>query len=213
MNRERRRVGLAAALVLTLLAALSAGGQPNVEREPSPLGGAAVKEGMGTRTSTPSEDTRSSSVAGARRHNVLPRSSSLSLDSEMQRELKKLDAKRAEIDRAMAALRVAEERVKARIAELKMVCKAPDQEEDKAHQEKVKHLAKIVQRMQPQESARFIVGLEEDVAASILEEMPAAKAAPVMAAMSADKAAALGKRYLRGSNPPRPGPHPGAAKP
>lgn len=198
-ERSKRRIGLVATAALVLLFTWSAGGQgTRPAREPSQ--GSSETQ---TATTTRSLGTGTSSVSGAlpRLHGVPPKSSSLGLDAELKRQMKSLEAKRAETEVALRDLRLAEERIQARIAELKAACPPPPPPPP-IIDEKLTHLAKIAQRMPAKDAAKFMLGFEEDVAASILGLMSVAKAAPVIAAMDAERAASLGKRYLeRGPAP------------
>ena len=105
-----------------------------------------------------------------------------------------LEARAGELDMREKLLAAAEQRVDAKIAELKeMQASLGDQigRIDEREEAKIKSLVKIYERMKAKDAARIFNQLDQNTLLAVVERMREAKAAEIIAQMSADKAKAV----------------------
>jgi flagellar motility protein MotE (MotC chaperone) len=91
-------------------------------------------------------------------------------------------------------LKAAELRIEGKLGELKGIqdsIKGSLKQHDDEQEAKLKSLVKIYETMKPKDAARIFDQLEMPILLDVIERMKEAKAAPVMAAMDADKAKKL----------------------
>lgn len=121
-------------------------------------------------------------------------------DSELE-VLQKLADRRAELDRRQQEidtrahlLQATENRIDAKIAELKGIQQTVDsllKRHDKQKEEQLRSVVKIYENMKPKDAARIFEQLDMTVLLDVIERMREQKAAPVLANMSPDKAKAV----------------------
>lgn len=121
-------------------------------------------------------------------------------DSELD-ILQKLADRRAELDRRSQAidtreklLRATENRIEAKIADLKQIQDTIKQllvKHDKEKEEKMRSVVKIYEKMKPKDAARIFEEMEMPILLDVVERMREAKTAPILANMSARKAKAV----------------------
>jgi flagellar motility protein MotE (MotC chaperone) len=115
--------------------------------------------------------------------------------------LQNLAQRRAELDNwgsdlsmREQLLKAAELRIEGKLGELKGIqdsIKGSLKQHDDEQEAKLKSLVKIYETMKPKDAARIFDQLEMPILLDVIERMKEAKAAPVMAAMDADKAKKL----------------------
>jgi flagellar motility protein MotE (MotC chaperone) len=105
-----------------------------------------------------------------------------------------LDARQHDLDLRENMIKAAEARIDKKIAEMKSlqasvegILKQVDDQDDA----KLKSLVKIYETMKPKDAARIFEGLDMPVLLGVISRMKEQKVAPVMEAMSADKAKAI----------------------
>jgi len=125
------------------------------------------------------------------------------LEKDLKREFRKLELDRAQLEQTRDDLNLAEQKVMERIVELKdlmvelqAVIDRIQKAQQKVHDDRIRHLVKVCERMPPENAARYIEGTELDVAALILEGMGVRRAAAVVAEMDPEKAVSVSKRFL-----------------
>ena len=121
-------------------------------------------------------------------------------DSELE-VLQKLAERRAELDRRQhdidtraRLLQATEQRIDAKIAELKRIQQTIDgllKKHDAQKDAQLASLVKIYEAMKPADAARIFEKLDMPVLLDVIERMHERKAAPVLANMSASKAKAV----------------------
>ena len=125
------------------------------------------------------------------------------LEKDLKREFRKLELDRAQLEQTRDDLNLAEQKVMERIVELKdlmvelqAVIDRIQKAQQKVHDDRIRHLVKVCERMPPENAARYIEGTELDIAALILEGMGVRRAAAVVAEMDPEKAVSVSKRFL-----------------
>ncbi len=121
-------------------------------------------------------------------------------DSELD-ILQKLAERRAELDRRASQLdtrekllRATENRIEAKISDLKQIQETISAllvKHDKQKEEKIQSVVKIYEKMKPKDAARIFEELEMPILLDVLERMREAKTASIMANMSPAKAKAV----------------------
>lgn len=126
----------------------------------------------------------------------------------IDRERGRLAAQKAEIDAAKADLATAEQKLDAKIKALEMLIeerkaveKAILAARDVVHDVRIKRLVKIAEKMTPEDAAVYLNGLDDTVAASIVEGMKVRKAALVLSRLPASKSSKLSRLYLTRESP------------
>ncbi len=95
-----------------------------------------------------------------------------------------VDKKLVEIDRKLQELRLKQTKIEALLAV-----------KSKAEQKRIVSLAKIYDKMTPARAAEAMAGLEETLAADILEQMKTRAAAKLLDALRREKATDLSRTY------------------
>jgi flagellar motility protein MotE (MotC chaperone) len=122
----------------------------------------------------------------------------------LEKRQRELDAQAAEIAQSRVDLERAESGLRAKIEELKALVTRQEalKAEILAAKETVKNarldrLAQVADQMKPKDAAAYLAGLDEDVAAQLMERFSVKKAAAVTAALPTAKAAAFARLYTQ----------------
>lgn len=118
----------------------------------------------------------------------------------LARRRAELDARERELDMQAKLIEAAEQRVDARVTELKTIearisemLGARDEEAEK----QIQALVKVYETMKPKDAARIFEELEEQVLLDVATRMKPAKLAPILAAMKPELAEALTVKLVR----------------
>ncbi len=111
-----------------------------------------------------------------------------------------LDTRAQELDQRDALLNATERRVEQKISELQKLRQDVEALLGRANQQQDAQLAsmvKIYENMKPTEAARIFEALDMPVLIGVVQKMKEAKAAPILAAMTADKAKLITEELLK----------------
>jgi flagellar motility protein MotE (MotC chaperone) len=123
-----------------------------------------------------------------------------------RREL--IESRSQELEQREALLKAAEGRIDRKIGELQQLQGTIDallKQHDEQEQQKVAQLVKIYATMKPKDAARIFNDLDMPILITVLENMKESKSAPILAAMSADKARLVTEEMSRRRSIPLPG--------
>lgn len=113
---------------------------------------------------------------------------------QLAQRRKAIDKRAAELDQREVVLQAAEKRIDQKIAELQALQKsiaADVQKRAAAEDSRIRMLVKIYEAMKPQDAAQIFDQLDMPVLLSVLKRMKERKTAPILAAMSPEKAKAI----------------------
>lgn len=122
-----------------------------------------------------------------------------------RREL--IETRSQELEQREALLKAAEGRIDRKIGELQQLQTTINdllKQHDDQEQQKVAQLVKIYATMKPKDAARIFNDLDMPILITVLENMKESKSAPILAAMSADKARAVTEEMSRRRSIPLP---------
>ncbi len=108
-----------------------------------------------------------------------------------------LEARARELDMREKLLAAAEQRVDAKITELKKIEATVGKVINEREESKIRSLVKIYESMKAKDAARIFNQLDEGVLLSVIERMREAKAAEIIAQMSGDKARVVTGKLAR----------------
>lgn len=211
---------LALMLGVILLAGIKivlSAGQVTAERGVTATNPATAASQMGSNedvqssSTSPSDsaDTSSGSVSGeiVLAKQGLPPSSARARagwSAEDKELLTQLDARRVELEKRREMLDAREGEIKAqaqalseRVAELRSLTGRVSQSRqavDLRHEERLEQLANVYGSMQPKEAAPLIAKLEDQIALSLLERMPAKRLGQILSLMESERAIELTKQ-------------------
>ena len=120
--------------------------------------------------------------------------SELDILEKLSKRRAELDQRSHELDTREKVLRATEARIEAKIADLKQIQDTISKllvKHDKQKEAQMRSVVKIYERMKPKDAARVFQKLDMPILLDIVERMREAKAAPIMANMSPDKAKAV----------------------
>jgi flagellar motility protein MotE (MotC chaperone) len=115
-----------------------------------------------------------------------------------RREL--IETRSQELEQREALLKAAEGRIDRKIDELQQLQTTINgllKQHDEQEQQKVAQLVKIYATMKPKDAARIFNDLDMPILITVLENMKESKSAPILAAMSADKARSVTEEMSR----------------
>lgn len=131
-----------------------------------------------------------------------------------------IERRGAELSRREAVLKAAEERIQAKIEEMKKLQAGVEQairRYDEQEEQRRKSLVKIYETMKPQEAAKIFEQMDLTTLVEMVERMSERKVAPVLAAMNPVRAkqvtTELSKRRKPGDTPGQPAATAGAPAP
>ena len=131
-----------------------------------------------------------------------------------------IERRGAELSRREAVLKAAEERIQAKIEEMKKLQAGVEQairRYDEQEEQRRKSLVKIYETMKPQEAAKIFEQMDLTTLVEMVERMSERKVAPVLAAMNPVRAkqatTELSKRRKPGDTPGQPAASAGAPAP
>jgi flagellar motility protein MotE (MotC chaperone) len=131
-----------------------------------------------------------------------------------------IERRGAELSRREAVLKAAEERIQAKIEEMKKLQAGVEQairRYDEQEEQRRKSLVKIYETMKPQEAAKIFEQMDLTTLVEMVERMSERKVAPVLAAMNPVRAkqvtTELSKRRKPGETPGQPAAAAGAPAP
>lgn len=116
-----------------------------------------------------------------------------------------LEARARELDMREKLLAAAEQRVDAKITELKKIEATVGKVINEREESKIRSLVKIYESMKAKDAARIFNQLDRDTVLAVVERMRETKAAAIIAQMDANKAKAVTTDLARQSALPRPG--------
>jgi flagellar motility protein MotE (MotC chaperone) len=123
---------------------------------------------------------------------------------QLAQRRKAIDQRAAELDQRDVVLQAAEKRIDQKIAELQALQKsiATDvQKRAAAEDARIQMLVKIYEAMKPQDAAQIFDQLDMPVLLRVLKRMKERKTAPILAAMSPEKAKAITTALAESQDP------------
>lgn len=168
------------------------GGAPDKDKK-----SAAAKDGRGERTGKANAWFDPSQVTD----------SELEVLQKLSERRAELDKRQHELDTRARLLQATEQRIDAKIAELKGIQQTIDgllKKHDKQKDAQLASLVKIYEAMKPADAARIFEKLDMPVLLDVIERMHERKAAPVLANMSAAKAKAVTSALAERRSLPNP---------
>ncbi len=116
-----------------------------------------------------------------------------------------LEARERELDMRENLLAAAEQRVDAKITELKKIEASVSKVINEREESKIRSLVKIYEKMKAKDAARIFNQLDQDTVLAVVERMRESKAAAVIAQMEGKKAKAVTTDLARLRALPKPG--------
>lgn len=119
-----------------------------------------------------------------------------------------IETRERELNTREGLLKAAEQRIDRKIADLHEVENTIQEllkKHDQQEQAKIDQLVKIYATMKPKDAARIFDDLEMDILLTIMENMKESKSAPILAAMTPDKARAVTAEMSNRRQIPLPG--------
>lgn len=116
-----------------------------------------------------------------------------------------LEARERELDMREKLLTAAEQRVDAKIAELKKLGASVGKVINEREESKIRSLVKIYESMKAKDAARIFNQLDQDTVLTVVKRMRETKAAAIIAQMESNKAKAVTTDLARQSALPKPG--------
>jgi flagellar motility protein MotE (MotC chaperone) len=166
------------------------GGKPD---EAAGKGPEKTKEEAGDKAEAKSEE-KPAATAPVRFDPRVVTDSELDILQKLAERRTELDRRSHQLDTREKLLRATENRIEAKIADLKQIQDTISKllvKHDKEKEEKMQSVVKIYEKMKPKDAARIFEELEMPILLDVLERMREAKTAPIMANMSPGKAKAV----------------------
>ena len=118
----------------------------------------------------------------------------MELFEDLGKRRSELEARDRELARREALLEAAQQEIDAKYAELSNLKKEIEAllvQQDEQEKERIQSLVRIYETMKPKDAARIFDTLETDVLLQVMTSMAERRTAPILAAMSADRARAV----------------------
>jgi flagellar motility protein MotE (MotC chaperone) len=180
---------------------------PAAKDEKSPEGKETPKEGSPQEAAPPKDDQKKEDKSAKEKElafdallNFSPEEASVI--SELAKRRHKLDEKEHDLETRTQVLQTIEERVQKQLATAKgqeAVAQKGETAKEEKTAKKLQEIIKIYQSMEAADAARILEALDVSIALAVFSNMSPIKSAPILAAMSKEKAKDITERLYKES--------------